>query len=173
MFTRHVHSSTHAVGKGVALPPLPPRCRNGVNSPYFPVCVFHASGDPRQRSKPGSKAPLPDRMNLPCEESVNSSLSWNGQRPFLLPAKAHQAQQPKPLKLLNPEPPVIMEAEPLVFHAAQAPPNPGIQFLEKPPVSLTSPLIFKKPSKSDVLAQNVASNIFSSGFTDGLRTCKV
>src|SRR5206468_736325 len=34
------------VGKGEALRPLPPRCRDGVNSPYLPACVFLAPGDP-------------------------------------------------------------------------------------------------------------------------------
>ena len=28
--------------------PLPPRSRNGVNSPYLPACRFPAPGDPRR-----------------------------------------------------------------------------------------------------------------------------
>ncbi len=36
------------VGKGVALPPPPPRCRDGVHSPYLPACRFPAPGDPRE-----------------------------------------------------------------------------------------------------------------------------
>nr|VFK63304.1 MAG: hypothetical protein BECKTC1821F_GA0114240_10913 [Candidatus Kentron sp. TC] len=32
------------VGKTVVMPP-PPRCREGVDSPYLPTCPFRASGD--------------------------------------------------------------------------------------------------------------------------------
>src|SRR5882672_9880928 len=48
-------------------------------------------------------------------------------RPFSGLAKAHQAQQTKLPKLLHPEAPVVVVAETLVFHAAQAPPNPSVQ----------------------------------------------
>ena len=41
-------TSARLVGKGVALRPLPPRCRDGVDSPYLPACVFHAPGAPRE-----------------------------------------------------------------------------------------------------------------------------
>jgi len=34
-------------GKGEGINPLPPRCRNGVNSPYLPACGFPALGGPR------------------------------------------------------------------------------------------------------------------------------
>src|SRR6266498_2896135 len=37
------------VGKGVALPPLPPRCRDRVHSLYLPACRFPTPGDPRWR----------------------------------------------------------------------------------------------------------------------------
>ena len=89
-------------------------------------------------------APLPDRMNLPCEESVDSFLTWYGMEPFSLPAEALQSQQPKPLKLLDPEPPVIVEAEPLVFHAAHAPPNPAVQQPQGIPA--------RKPAGDEVLS---------------------
>lgn len=36
----------HKVGKGQA-EPAPPRCRDGVDAPYLPVCGFPAPGDPR------------------------------------------------------------------------------------------------------------------------------
>ena len=38
-----------SVGKTVAglFRPPPPRCRDGVNSPYLPSCGFPATGDPR------------------------------------------------------------------------------------------------------------------------------
>ena len=29
--------------------PLPPRCRDGVNSPYLPPCIFLAAGDPNDQ----------------------------------------------------------------------------------------------------------------------------
>src|SRR5579862_2467682 len=49
--------------------------------------------------------------------------------------KAFQAQQSEPTKLLTAHAVVIMIAEPLVFHAAEAPPNPRVQVMEIPPVS--------------------------------------
>jgi hypothetical protein len=36
------------VGKGVALPPLPPRCRDRVDSLYLPACRLPTPGDPRR-----------------------------------------------------------------------------------------------------------------------------
>ena len=71
--------------------------------------------------------PLPDRVNPSDEESVDSSLTWFGQRPFSRPAKALQPQQPKSLELLEPKPVVIVVTEALVLHAAHAPTNPAIQ----------------------------------------------
>src|SRR5438105_15349324 len=35
-------------GKGVAVRPRPPRCRDSVNSLYLPACGFPAPGDPSQ-----------------------------------------------------------------------------------------------------------------------------
>ena len=35
------------VGKG-EVKPLPPRCREGVNSSHLPTCLFQASGDSAQ-----------------------------------------------------------------------------------------------------------------------------
>ena len=40
------------VGKGVALPPLPPRCRDRVPSLYLAACRFPTPGDPRWRRLP-------------------------------------------------------------------------------------------------------------------------
>ena len=39
-----ISCTTFSVGKGEALRPLPPRCRDGVDSPYLPASVFHAPG---------------------------------------------------------------------------------------------------------------------------------
>jgi hypothetical protein len=50
---RHVfsqRSSTQEAGKAVVgglVQPPPPRCRDGVDSPYLPACGFPAPGDPR------------------------------------------------------------------------------------------------------------------------------
>src|SRR5436190_17791461 len=48
-------------------------------------------------------------------------------------AKAHQTQQTKLPQLLHPEAPVVVVAEGLVFHAAQAPTNPRVQVPETRP----------------------------------------
>ena len=53
------------VGKGVALPPLPPRCRDRVHSLYLPACSVTTPGDPRQGCTPASLAPILDRVNPP------------------------------------------------------------------------------------------------------------
>ena len=71
-----------------------------------------------------------DRVNPTRGESVLRSLTWLGWRPFSRPAEALQTQQTKLLKLLHPEASVVVVAETLEFHAAQAPPNPGVQYPE-------------------------------------------
>ncbi|MDA1272656.1 MAG: hypothetical protein O2960_01200 [Verrucomicrobia bacterium] len=53
-------------------------------------------------------------------------MAWQSR--FSFPTKALQAQQPESRKLLEPHTPVVMVTEPLVFEAAQAPPNPTVQF---------------------------------------------
>jgi len=46
------------VGKGVASPPLPPRCRSRVDSLHLPACPLRAPGDPCERQHPPPSAPL-------------------------------------------------------------------------------------------------------------------
>ena len=45
-------------------------------------------------------------------------------------AKALQAQQPEPLKVLHPHPVVVLVVQTLVAHAAQAHAYPGVEFME-------------------------------------------
>ena len=58
--------------------PLPPRCREGVNSPYLPACPFRAPGDPIAIAPTGGGVgPLPTSERAASRSSTTAPSDGN------------------------------------------------------------------------------------------------
>src|SRR6266540_3564759 len=140
------------------------RCRHSLpvvaigSIPYICRRVgFRLRATPAGDAYPASAAPILDRVNRPVGvRPPFFDMAWP--EPFSCPAKALQSHQPESRKLLQAHPAVVMVAEMLVFHAAQAPPNPRVQFPKPPPAS--------GPARSEVVGCALNNSV---EFLDKLR----
>src|SRR6266540_1060539 len=125
------------------------RCRHSLpvvaigSIPYICRRVgFRLRATPAGDAYPASAAPILDRVNRPVGvRPPFFDMAWP--EPFSCPAKALQSHQPESRKLLQAHPAVVMVAEMLVFHAAQAPPNPRVQFPKPRAASQFPHLVFE------------------------------
>ena len=65
------HRANALVGKGEALAPLPPRCRDRVHSLYLPACGFPAPGDPKNSAPCRGKQKLRSAWELCFQAEVH------------------------------------------------------------------------------------------------------
>jgi len=93
------------VGKGVGLRPPPPRCRNGVDSPYLPACPFRAPGDPAEIAPEG--------------EPLRSRYAGGDH--------CQKRQQAQPLQVLQAKSEVVLHRLAFEFHAPQTHADPAIE----------------------------------------------